>query len=441
MAVPLPLGDVLIGRGQECYLRINEPMVSRRHARLRVSIDRVTLEDLGSRNGSYLNGIGVGEPVSLSPGDLVVIGSQQFTVELGDEPGARRHPTSVAQTMGGYSSQSGGGGTPSNPIGSSFSGPTVAPQAPSGASPGQGPNPSGSLRVRAGVSAASSIPPPGASVISVGGDARSGTSLTSLAASAASMPTSVGPAFSPSSSPIITAEGPRLSSEVSGAPSSPTSQSGGAKEFAPIGSRVSSGGEAGVPTPATLTTTSNSLGLCANCGAPAGEGTSCARCGAPLRDRPDRLDRADRPDFAEPVPTLTARRGSSAQLLWGLSDKVLAFGRVDDAEKMMAPRLQALLDQAEAGAMLDEDAISATLGRVLRLAVATRRDAWLEWIFTFSRAYSYHLPAAMLDELYTLMFTQRPALAVGLSIEAYAQMVSDEKLILRLVALRRLCRE
>ena len=34
-----------------------------------------------------------------------------------------------------------------------------------------------------------------------------------------------------------------------------------------------------------------------------------------------------------------------------------------------------------------------------------------------------------------------PTAVMGLSIEAYAQMVSDEKLILRLVALRRLCRE
>lgn len=418
MEVPLPQGDVLIGRGQECYLRINEPMVSRRHARLRVSPDRVTLEDLGSRNGSYLNGIGVGEAVSLTPGDLVVVGSQQFTLELGEEPGARRN-TSVAQTMGGQHSAH-SPAAPQSPMSQSFSGPTVAPQAPSGASP-QG-APSGSMRIPRGALSGASSLPSSSSIISVGGDARGGlSSLSSLGGSSSSLPTSIAPAFS------LSASGSSLGSTAPPPPAPPSS-----------GSRLSPSGEGTVPVPLT---TAPSLALCLSCGAPVdqrgaaatpalGDVPACPRCGAAVRS-----------EFGESAPTMTTKRGSSAQLLWGLSDKVLAIGRTDEAEKMMTPRLQHLLDQAEAGATLDEESATAALRRALRLCAATRKDKWLEWIFSFARACSYRLPPVVLDELYTLMFTMRPALAVALSIHAYAQMVSDEELSLRLVALRRLCRE
>ena len=82
MEINLPLGEIIIGRGPECYLRVDEPMVSRRHARLRVTANSVSVEDLGSRNGSRVNGINATSAVSLNAGDILGVGTQQFTLEL-----------------------------------------------------------------------------------------------------------------------------------------------------------------------------------------------------------------------------------------------------------------------------------------------------------------------------------------------------------------------
>ena len=51
-----PSGEVIIGRGAEADLRIDTPSVSRRHARLIVESESVRLSDLGSRNGTRVNG-------------------------------------------------------------------------------------------------------------------------------------------------------------------------------------------------------------------------------------------------------------------------------------------------------------------------------------------------------------------------------------------------
>ena len=53
--------------------------VSRRHARIVVSGDRATLEDLGSKNGTFLEGEAVTKPRPLVDGDRVRIGTVEMT--------------------------------------------------------------------------------------------------------------------------------------------------------------------------------------------------------------------------------------------------------------------------------------------------------------------------------------------------------------------------
>lgn len=65
--------QVVIGRHQDCTLTIDSPLVSREHARLRVTDGQWQLEDLGSINGSFVNGRRVREPVVLKVGDRVGI--------------------------------------------------------------------------------------------------------------------------------------------------------------------------------------------------------------------------------------------------------------------------------------------------------------------------------------------------------------------------------
>jgi pSer/pThr/pTyr-binding forkhead associated (FHA) protein len=90
---------LLVGRHQECDVRINSPKVSRRHCCLAMAYDRVLIRDLGSRNGVRVNGRVVDES-RLYDGDELAIGPFLFRLETLDEnpetigaPGARRVPS------------------------------------------------------------------------------------------------------------------------------------------------------------------------------------------------------------------------------------------------------------------------------------------------------------------------------------------------------------
>lgn len=73
--VPLALGEHVIGREPDATVMAPDSAVSRRHARLIVSEDAVVLEDLGSKNGTFLNGVKLVEPAALRPGDVITVGS------------------------------------------------------------------------------------------------------------------------------------------------------------------------------------------------------------------------------------------------------------------------------------------------------------------------------------------------------------------------------
>ncbi|HEY8038445.1 MAG TPA: FHA domain-containing protein [Polyangiaceae bacterium] len=74
----LPRGMTVIGRSLDCNLTIEDPLVSRQHARIMVDDDGGTVEDMGSRNGVRVNGLQVREPTALRDGDRVRIGTQDF---------------------------------------------------------------------------------------------------------------------------------------------------------------------------------------------------------------------------------------------------------------------------------------------------------------------------------------------------------------------------
>ena len=72
--VPLTLGEHIIGRAPDALVSVASSKVSRRHARILVAQGGVTLEDLGSKNGTRLGEQRIDRPVSLSHGDRIVIG-------------------------------------------------------------------------------------------------------------------------------------------------------------------------------------------------------------------------------------------------------------------------------------------------------------------------------------------------------------------------------
>jgi DNA-binding winged helix-turn-helix (wHTH) protein len=68
-------GDNLIGRADDCRLRIESSTVSRHHARLRVSGDEVWVEDLGSKNGTMVEGHKIEAPTALHGGERILLGA------------------------------------------------------------------------------------------------------------------------------------------------------------------------------------------------------------------------------------------------------------------------------------------------------------------------------------------------------------------------------
>jgi hypothetical protein len=74
----LPRGATILGRSSDCHVTIEDPLVSRHHARIVLDGDRAVLYDLNSRNGLKLNGHGIKEPTELKDGDRLRIGTQEL---------------------------------------------------------------------------------------------------------------------------------------------------------------------------------------------------------------------------------------------------------------------------------------------------------------------------------------------------------------------------
>jgi pSer/pThr/pTyr-binding forkhead associated (FHA) protein len=84
---PLTPPGLVIGRGAEADLRINDPGVSRRHAEFRVSAGRdgqpeVSVADLGSTNGTLLDGQRIRGESSLRDGSVVRVGNTDVSVHF-----------------------------------------------------------------------------------------------------------------------------------------------------------------------------------------------------------------------------------------------------------------------------------------------------------------------------------------------------------------------
>jgi len=98
-------GDYILGRGDECHVRFNSEWVSRQHCLLRVRDAAAVLRDLGSRNGTLINGRLCQAEQTLADGDLVQVGPVTFLVVLepgaraeGSEPNLTLHPDSTEES-------------------------------------------------------------------------------------------------------------------------------------------------------------------------------------------------------------------------------------------------------------------------------------------------------------------------------------------------------
>jgi len=85
---PITADRLMIGREEACNIIIQDPEVSRRHCELAWKEGDFVLQDLGSTNGTFVNGVQITAPVVLKPGDSVGIGQTMMVLELETEGGA-----------------------------------------------------------------------------------------------------------------------------------------------------------------------------------------------------------------------------------------------------------------------------------------------------------------------------------------------------------------
>ncbi len=80
--IPLSAGENIIGRAPDAGVWLDAPGVSRHHARIRVDGNDAIVEDLGSKNGTYIGGRQVSAPSPLADGDQIRIGSIVVTFRI-----------------------------------------------------------------------------------------------------------------------------------------------------------------------------------------------------------------------------------------------------------------------------------------------------------------------------------------------------------------------
>lgn len=119
-----PEGEVLIGRGAELPVVLAEDMVSRKHAKLTIRGDLVKIEDLGSTNGTFVNGERV-KSAELKAGDRILIGTSimKLLATEAPEPARPRRPSAAVPPL------------PADRVGARVTSPPPAPGSPPPAPP------------------------------------------------------------------------------------------------------------------------------------------------------------------------------------------------------------------------------------------------------------------------------------------------------------------
>ena len=80
--IKISVPEFIIGRGEQAHLRPASDLVSRKHCAVKLRDGKVVIEDLGSRNGTFINGKTIEQPHVVQIGDVLRVGRLQFEVVL-----------------------------------------------------------------------------------------------------------------------------------------------------------------------------------------------------------------------------------------------------------------------------------------------------------------------------------------------------------------------
>jgi len=108
--IPLRSRSVLIGRGPQCGVRIPSGSVSRQHCELVIENDRLWAKDLGSANGTFVDGDRI-TLVRVLAGNVLTVGAVHFGIQVDDEPAEfpQIRPTAPVAGAAGKDDEAAGG--------------------------------------------------------------------------------------------------------------------------------------------------------------------------------------------------------------------------------------------------------------------------------------------------------------------------------------------
>src|SRR5579862_6407424 len=99
-------GEYVIGRRSDCQIFVPDMRVSRQHARLWRNGEAWSLEDLGSNNGTYINGARLQSATELRHDDEIMIANNRIRVESQEAPSEPKYPEGNPVTIVDIASQS-----------------------------------------------------------------------------------------------------------------------------------------------------------------------------------------------------------------------------------------------------------------------------------------------------------------------------------------------
>lgn len=89
--IKISIPEFIIGRGEEAHLRPSSDLISRHHCSLKIENGSVIISDMGSRNGTYVNGQKIDKPHVAKVGDTLRVGRLQFELLIDHvQPGNKK---------------------------------------------------------------------------------------------------------------------------------------------------------------------------------------------------------------------------------------------------------------------------------------------------------------------------------------------------------------
>ncbi len=89
--IRLSVPEFVIGRGEEAHLKPSSDLISRKHCSVKIENGSVVIADMGSRNGTFVNGEKIEKPHDAKSGDTLRVGRLQFEVVIDHaQPGTKK---------------------------------------------------------------------------------------------------------------------------------------------------------------------------------------------------------------------------------------------------------------------------------------------------------------------------------------------------------------